>query len=94
VDGVEDSHDFTDPLKFTVSTASGLVSYYEVQADYEVEQEETGDNTTQDPAGETDAEPGEDQANDTGDIAAVYGLLSIAVLAAGVLAVSRKYDEA
>jgi hypothetical protein len=94
VDGVEDSHDFAETLKFTVSTASGLVSYYEVQADYEVEQEETEDNTTEDPAGDTDAEPVGDQANNTGDMIAFYGLLSIVVLAAGVLAVSRKYDEA
>lgn len=93
VDGLTETHDFADPLNFTVATESGLVSYYTINASYTIkEADETETGATDIDATDNNV-PGAN-ANGTGDATAVYALFAMALLALLALGVSKKYCEA
>lgn len=84
VDGIGETHDFAEPLNFTVTTQSGLVSYYTVKADYSIA-----------PSADDGKKPEDgNQSASTGDAAAAGILFAMAALAAAAAVVSRRTEEA
>ena len=78
VTGLSESVDFSSPLSFTVSTDSGLVSYYTVNATYTLaESTEDSENTS----------------SNEGDTAALSALLALLVCAGFVLTLERRITE-
>lgn len=75
VTGISESYDFYSPLSFTVSTDSGYVSYYTVNATYTLA--DTGD-------------VGDNGSAETGETTAAIHLLAIMALASVCLIVERK----
>lgn len=94
VSGIEESHDFAEPLSFHVITKGGKTSYYTVYANYTLIPEETDAPKDEDNKAEDELKDSEDQSVPAGD-AASAGLLFAAVAAAFAAAVvSRKAEEA